>query len=427
MLNIIWLLAIVSLLLYNRKIIYYAYFFVSLIIPFNDNIYEIIGLKISNITIMDLVLVILFIDSTRTVLKRQTMKITKIDIGIFLLICLFALYTCIGYTNNNLYLYSDILTIGRLIIVYYIYRIYLYYNYEEKIMYLSLIIYVANIYSVITIILYFFKEQITPIIYAGNVFTWWGTSRISFSNSSIFILIPFILYILKNKMSKFVRVNCSILCFLSLLISQSRTAIICYIVSLFIIIIAPSIKRRNIKWLGVSLIAISVVIFLFFIFNNQIKNWALNSNNTLILRFAEFYSSNISTGDARVVTNEMNRELLKESRYLGIGIGKEINLYTVNYQIASIGAFIDNGFLTLAIKMGSLSVIIVLILIVIIINRIFFIKKIDKIIKMVSVPIIGLFILNTAIINAQLIYSLPVSITSILGVLIILNDRGIYK
>jgi hypothetical protein len=412
----------VGLFLFIKKDVFKLFvlhLFMSLAIPYNDYIYHILGMELVGIRInyilMLLILVLIF---KQLYAKRfNIIKVSKIDIFMVFFFMVICLYFFVGYYNKNTYLWFDMKVFVFFFLNYIIFRSVV--NNDNYIKVINVIFISSLFYSFIVIYIYLFMKDYLPFIYGDKLFSWWG-KRITFSNVSMcLITIPLSIYcLLQNNYSnikKFYFFLVFSLNLIAMLLSQTRAVIMMSTFNSIIVLVTSyynifNLKKINIKkayriTIFVVFISISLNIFYFLdtIFGTEVLNNVIN-------RFSEGQE----TLNVRDVSNEMAKEEIIRNIW-GYGLGKEAILYNTNYSINNVGPFIDNILFTLGLKIGLLGVFMFLILLLVPLVRLFFYKNNDKILVIV---IYISFILMTAILNAQIVYSVPIVLTFILFICI---------
>lgn len=411
----------VGLFLFIKKDIFKLFIlhlFMSLAIPYNDYIYHILGVELIGIKVnYILMLLILILMFEQLYAKRFNIGVSKIDILMVFFFILICLYFLVGYYNKNPYLWFDMKVFVFFFLNYIIFRSVV--NNENYIKVINVIFVSSLFYSVIVIYIYLFMKDYLPFIYGDKLFSWWG-NRVTFSNVSMcLITIPLSIYcLLQNNYSnikKFYFFLVFSLNLIAMLLSQTRAVIMMSTFNSIIVLVTSyynifNLKKINIKkayriTIFVVFISISLNIFYFLdtIFGTEVLNNVIN-------RFSEGQE----TLNVRDVSNEMAKEEIIRNIW-GYGLGKEAILYNTNYSINSVGPFIDNILFTLGLKIGLLGVFMFLILLLVPLVRLFFYKNNDKILVIV---IYISFILMTAILNAQIVYSVPIVLTFILFICI---------
>ncbi|SHI73887.1 hypothetical protein [Clostridium intestinale] len=412
-----WILFIAYTLIFNSKAFYKIYFFLVIMIPFNDKVYEFLGLKKGNISILDLILFLILILSIKS---YKSLKLSSIDIIFIIIAFLTIIYLGIGIKNNNNFINLDTLNIIRIFIIYATYRIYFSQNNLLK-EYIDLFLKSLILFSLINIFIYFFRESIIPNIYDRNSIAWWGTTRVSFSNASNFLLVPF--FINNINMKKYIKIVLFINTIICIFLSKNRTLIILYFLIYIITYIFKNRKTNISRFLDI--LAIIVIIIVIFINKDILINKLILSNNDIFQRFVEVLEGNISSLNTRSVTNEFNLLTIKDNDFLGYGLGKSMILYNSDFSYASIGAFIDNGILTIIMKMGIITFSLIVIAIIIINFKIFTCKDLKLYSKFsIIFSAIG-YLFLVFILNSQVIYSLPVFTTML--ILLTLSYNKFYE
>lgn len=422
MMTILWILLISGLCLLKRNALYTLYILLVIGIPSNENLYSMIGLKIGRISITDLLLILLFVISIIELIKRKIFRVYKFDIFVIAFIVILLFSAAIGIKNQNMYLKSELIIYLRMVIIYFVYRIniLIYKNYK---MYLREILNASIVYSIFCIIIYFNKDVILPKIYGDNLLQWWGTSRVAFSNTTIYIFWPILLNS-KIESSRVKRTIIFCLVFFSIFITQSRTLIAAFILVILAQYLSKVFNKKRF-YIFVSIMIISSSVLVTCILNfNKIQQVMNNSKFEVVQRFSKLFVNNYGDDDSRIITNNIYKNELMDNKGIGVGLGEEMILFDYNYKPASSGIFIDNAILTIIYKMGLIVLIpifcMILSLFLNIINKCKFNNKIKFDIIFISIC----FIIISGAINAQIIYSLPVNTFVIINGLILRNKLG---
>lgn len=412
----------VGLFLFIKKDVFKLFvlhLFMSLAIPYNDYIYHILGVELAGIKINSiLMLLILVLIFKQLYAKRFNIRVSKIDIFMVFFFMIICLYFFVGYYNKNTYLWFDMKIFVFFFLNYIIFRSVV--NNDNYIKVINVIFISSLFYSVIVIYIYFFMKDYLPFIYGDKLFSWWG-NRVTFSNVSMcLITIPLSIYcLLQNNYSnikKFYFFLVFSLNLIAMLLSQTRAVImlstfnsvIVLLISIYYSIL--NFKKINIKKtyrIAIFVVFISISLSIFYFLDTISRSEILNN---VINRFSEGQES-LSVRD---VSNEMAKEEIIRNIW-GYGLGKEAILYNTNYSISNVGPFIDNILFTLGLKIGLLGMLMFLILLFVLLGKLLFYKNNSKILV---IAIYVSFVLMTAILNAQIIYSVPIVLIFILFICI---------
>ncbi|WP_068675283.1 hypothetical protein [Oceanobacillus sp. Castelsardo] len=398
----------------NITKLFCLYLFVNLSIPFNNYIHYKLVLEWKGVETTDILLLFLLILLVINFINiGVNIRFSKLDFIIAALFIFVVIYTFIGLQNNNEFLLSDVKTFIYFFINYVMFR-----SLINKDNYLSVIKTFLNssfVYSIVVLSLYLFMQDYLPYIYGERLYAWWG-NRITFSNTTLFILtIPLLLFVLiKNVFPKY-KLYFSIVLLsnvISLLLSQTRTLILLCIFNCLIVLLLllyKSYGQYRINWkLGLRLFGL-----LFFLTTTFIVSTYIGTSQEIISDIVNRFQSNEGSLDVREISNEMAANEI-ERNPLGYGLGKELVLYNVDYTISSAGAFIDNIFYTLGVKVGVIGVLIfIIILLSIFIGFISNFRK-NKLFMALLIILYLSFLITSAVLNAQIIYSVPVLIMFIM-------------
>jgi hypothetical protein len=403
------LIILVSLwLLVRNNIKEMFYFFILLVvsIPNNDNIK--IWLKIIlynfDLTYVPLLLSFLIV-SVSLLTKKMRVKILKKDIPLLILFVLIITYIFVGMNYKNQFLISDLKIYITLIFVFVTAKC-LIKTKNDFYRTLKLICVGSLVYSLAVVYIYYFEMDKLYFIYGEMLQSWWG-NRVTFGNTSLLIItLGLSLYFYSH--NKWLYSCIIIFNVYAIYLSQNRTVILMCILSVVIFNLVRIIQSANIKILSrkifMTMLLIIMASIFMFIF---VKNESNIETNELIQRF---YTQN----DTLLVRNTSNEMAFNSliTNPLGQGIGKELILYNVDMSIANIGIFIDNIFATLGVKLGILGISVfcyILLSLQISLYRIYMINRKEKLYLLLFI-LHPPFLVITAYMNAQIIYSLPVMV-----------------
>ncbi|WP_027631814.1 hypothetical protein [Clostridium hydrogeniformans] len=417
MLTILWISIIFTIFFIKKKMLYYIYPILIISVPFNENVKTILGLRGTfngfTVDVFNLIFIILLLMCTYDFIKYGfRFKVDKLDFIVLILSIILVIYIFIGYINKNIYLSEDLNIYFKNLFIYFIYRNEL--TTLDKIKKLMrYLISSGVIFSIITIFIFFNKDRLLPIIYDEILLSWWG-DRITFSNTSVLMCLILLSFIVKFN-NKYIKYFSVILMGTSIILSQNRTILILTPIPLLILFIVNKVERKKITTLINSFLICILIILLGIYFKDNIIHNIQTSNNPLINRLNKMYYELLYDDlNVRKVTDNFNKQLLKQSNYLGYGIGKDLILYNIDYSKSKSGTFIDNGILTISIKMGIFSSILIYIIFIYINIKVLTLNDLKISHRTSTVCCIIVFFILTSIINAQIIYSLPVYIVSII-------------
>lgn len=418
MISLIWILLIVYCIIFKKKLLYDLYILLILGVPYNTKLYEIIGLRIKGVSISDLVLGVLFLITLLRIISEKRMTLHTFDIIIVTFFIVFIIGVLLGKIYNNLFFKSECLMYIRLFLTYLVYRV----HFTDKIVlkkFIRLVIYSVVIYSLFCIIIYYRRDIILPIIYSDNLKGWWGATRIAFSNASIILFLPLLLNNSVEK-SKVKRVIMFILMVIIIILSQSRALILGIAFIYFCKIIFRLLNKRNFIYLLILSISFYLGLVVFFANIDNVQEYMLNSRYEVIQRLSTLLEDDYKENSVRYVTNNYYMNEIKNNK-IGMGLGKDMNLFDSNRDHASNGIFIDNLLITLMYKFGWMVVVPIIWAMIYLLKYIYLKLRMSLQVKL-DILCTGICsFLICGVINAQVIYSLPVSTFIIVAVLILLN------
>ncbi|MBD7911778.1 hypothetical protein [Clostridium cibarium] len=416
MLSLLWICLIAVVSLKNTDNIYKLYLILILSVPFNEKIYEKIGLSLFGISLTNILLILLLLLSLRQIVKNKAVPFAKYDFLTIFFVILIIIYMYIGYKNQNIFLKSDIKTFMLIIITYFVFRVDIYFKNNGG-GYVRIVIYSIIIYSITTIIIYIFRDKILPLIYNDNLLLWWESSRVAFSNGCLSLLLPLIFSAKKSIVKNRIKIIAVISSIASAIISQSRALILMYLTLLILAFIINSARKNVIVIFSLAL-SCFMIISTAIMFNGEVMSYASSSNNVIVNRFVQLLNKEYKENNVRSRTNYECLNEIRESGYLGFGLGKEMVLYNVDSSIASTSMFIDNGIYTIMGKMGIFAIIPIVVFIITIIVSLIKSGNINNYTKLLLLSTIISFVFTTGIINAQIIYSTPISTITIISIVL---------
>ncbi|MGI8281138.1 O-antigen ligase family protein [Bacillus mycoides] len=316
---------------------------------------------------------------------------------------LIIIHSIVGFYNGNYFFAEDLKIYITLFMVFFLSRIVLSKG-DDLLNILKITCIGALGYSLVVIYIYLFKSDQLYWIYGEMLGNWWG-NRITFGNTSLLVisLILSMYFWIERKIIYSLAIVTNIG---AIYLSQNRTVIM---MSLLIFVIGYLIYMLTTKNLKVFSKKIAFSTLLFFLLvactGMVIKNDFNFQDNIIIQRFLE--TDNLSV---RKVSNEKAFDSLMDNP-LGYGIGKELLLYNIDTSIANTGLFIDNVFATIGVKFGILGI---MIFSWILVMTQFYIYKMYRLnnekLWLLLFIIHPAFLIATAYMNAQVIYSLPVMV-----------------
>lgn len=418
MISLIWILLIVYCVIFKKKLLYDLYILLILGIPYNTKLYEIIGLRFKGVSICDLILGVLFLITLLRIISEKGMTLHTFDIIIVTFFMVFIIGVLLGKINNNLFFKSECLMYIRLFLTYLVYRV----HFTDKIVLkksIQLVIYSVVIYSLFCIIIYYKRDIILPIIYSDNLKEWWGATRIAFSNASIILFLPLFLNNSVEK-SRIKRVIMFILMVIIIILSQSRALMLGIAFIYFCKIIFRFLNKRSFIYLVILSISFYLGLAAFFANMDNIQKYMLNSRYEVIQRLSKLLDDDYKENNVRYITNSYYMNEIKGNK-MGMGIGKDMNLFDSNRDYASNGIFIDNLPITLMYKFGWVVVFPIIWAMLYLLKYIYLKLRTSLKVKL-DILCTGICsFLICGVINAQVIYSLPVSTFIILAVLMLLK------
>ncbi|MRB11729.1 hypothetical protein BK710_23350 [Bacillus thuringiensis serovar sumiyoshiensis] len=407
----------------DTKKLVMLYLFSYIALPANsyiDNLLKVVLFGINSRTIIGVFILILI---SVSIVRNGNLNLTTSDILFCFTIIFLAIYGWMGYKANNIFLKEDVKVFFNLILVYLILRATLFTSISIKEI-IKCIAISSLVYSVIVIYIYIFKQDALPYIYGEKLYFWWGR-RVNFTNSSIFILsVPIAIYYIYHNKDKYLYYVVLMLNLGATFLSQTRTLIFLVLINMaFCMLYFMYLKLRDNK---VTLISVSKVCFsimFIMIFCMLLNVESMLEKNSLLKDLQGRFSSETETLDVRTISNDAALEEIKNN-VLGYGLGKELILYNDNYTISSVGTFIDNAFVTIGMKLGIIGISVMsLILFFLWVNILRLYIRTKSTIYLMMIVIYPCFIVMTAVMNAQIIYS-PVSSLVFVLLFIVFNQRG---
>jgi len=413
------LITLFLMLLRKDKIAFYIIVLTLLSIPANNYFLNELKFFINKIDLRLVSLLILVIYISIKNFKR--IKPVNYDYVITILFFLFLFSFAYGYYIGNPYLLFDTEVLLQFFLVYVASRYYLK-NLRE---YLILIQLSSTIYVIWLIIVDIFYESKLIQIYGEQLFIWWG-DRIVFGNTSMLLItiivsIYFIL-IKKHLFWNLVMVSVSIY---GVSLSQNRTMILLIVMNTIVTIIGymlfhkeHSRKKMLLKSTIDTLLLLLSGIFIYLMFF-QFKDSIFI--NRILNRFDESWANYNTRNISNIIALKEYFANLKP-----FGLGKELYLFNPQGRIVSVGPFLDNIFVTLLIKNGLFFLLFFILLLLLPIKYLInFTKNLNNryLLLIVLLSLYLSFIFMTAYMNAQIVYSIPVSTIYILSVCLLFNKN----
>lgn len=412
------LIIIVSLVFFIRQDKYSLFFLfiLSVIsIPFNENIINFLKLNLFNIDARTVPLILIFMMDIIKITYRNsaTVNFNKIDISVVIGLILFTIYLVIGVVNTNPFFSADLKTYIIFPLLYIVWR-----NLPLNGNMLKKLINIFNvssvIYSLTIIYIYLFSRDSLMWIYGAELYTWWG-NRIAFGNTSLLLItsmfalnslwagkgiIKYSFVLMTNVFAVLISQNKSIISLLALCIA------IFIIQDLFINRVH---KNKTKLKIGIYFILSPILVSMILLVLRRM----FEDSNSLVYSILNRFLFDTSSLDVREISNNFAlHDIL--SKPFGFGVGKELILYNANYSVASSGPFLDNSFITIGMKFGFIGMgILVCSILICFYNIIKYYKFSKKNQILIMAYVYPCFIFITAIMNAQILYSLPVAVSFI--------------
>ncbi|QIZ66045.1 hypothetical protein [Geobacillus subterraneus] len=407
------------MLLRKDKIAFYIIVLTLLSIPANSYFLNELKFLIYRIDlrVVSLLILVIYI----SIKNIKSIKFVNYDYAIFILFFLFLFSFAYGYYIGNPYLLSDAEVLIHFFLIYVASRYYLK-NLRE---YLTLIQLSSTIYVIWLIVVDIFYESKLIEIYGEQLFNWWG-DRIAFSNTSMLLItIVISIYFIVIKKHLFWNIVMVTLGIYGVSLSQNRTMISLILMNTIVTIIAYTLLNKEnsrkkmllkstIDTLLLLLSGLSIYI-MFFRFRDSILL------NRILNRFGESWANY----DARNLSNIIAlREYFTNLK--SFGLGKELYLFDPQGRIVSVGPFLDNVFVTLLIKLGLVFLIFFILLLLLPIKYLInFTKSFNNryLLLIVLLSLYLSFIIMTAYMNAQIVFSIPISTIYILSICLVINKN----
>jgi hypothetical protein len=346
---------------YRKSI--YIFIATTFAIPFNWAINETFYLYINfgsfKLGIQELMFVYLLLLYFIYVIKykKQIMGDKKIFTINIIWVCILAVYTFIGLSNNPLnYVFNDLTSL-----MYYL-LIFLFLNFIFKMKdlegLLKVIILASIVFSIVDIIIYLFKDSVFRTVLEAT--QWVDANRIGFTNSLLLVLlIPIALnfksFLGKSKWSLYSKIAVALL-FITVFFGKSVNVIVSVSFVLFFSIITKSIVEQNkltktkiISWITVvcTVLVISVIL----VYSPSI-NYESEFSNKIIMAVND--PTQLTSWQSRLITNKYAFEEFKQN-IMGFGLGKTFLTFIQTGEIAQVNAlFVDNTLYTVLNKIGIL-------------------------------------------------------------------------
>ena len=425
MLRLLWALSISILFLKDKEKLYKLYLFLALAIPFNNKIYEIIGFNlVRGVTLLDSILFILFIISLRRQISKgyRPLKFEKLVLYILLLIVV--IYLFIGFDKFGLGAVLDSTYYFRILVIYFVYSEEIV-SIQDLKKYIKLICTSIITYSLIIVIIYSFRDKVTVIIYDEKIISWWGTSRVAFGNTTNVLIVPLITYVNRNIISRrfylFLYIAAMFTCYTSQSISLNVSFILLTIMAFI------NRERKVLKNLWISTFIILSMLATLAVYKDKLNTFINTSSNPTVNKLNKFIENDVHSWEVRTTTNQLNKSMYENIEFAGKGLGTMLILFNTDYTESSSTLFIDNGLLTIAVKMGYVTVGIIAIVLISLLCRLISQEKL-RVGSRIGITIgVITYLYVSGILNAQTIYSLPVANISILAAVCLTSNQIVSK
>lgn len=393
-----------------------------IMIPYNQYIESQLKINILGFDTRMFLLVLLFL------LVIINFKKINLDISSYFIVWILSIifiYYLVGYYNNNIFLKVDIKIYANLILLYYV-AVKIINTSDRMRKVLKYFSFFTLIYCLWAIYIYLFQQDSLINIYGDRLYSWWGR-RIYFTNNSLLIISIFLsLYYLYKEKWKFYNTLVVILGTFVVVISQTQTLILIIIFNFFFVFcitIFYKFKEYKMKLSHIIIGIFSVLVFSIVISYILMSDYQFNS--TLVLDIIGRFSTEAQSLDVREISNEMALKDIYENP-LGYGLGKELTLYDTQGAPVDQGLFIDNAFITLAVKMGVIGFLLLASIVLKLSGNLIRLYAYSKdIFYLLFIGVYATFVIIIAVMNAQIIYSPPVSATFIIIYAVMKNAKSI--
>ena len=404
----------------NEKLnLFILYLSSNLIVPSNQYIESILGITKFGIDIRDLLIVMLLM---LIIPKKYTIKVKLSFNYVLVVISIIIIYYLIGYANENEFLFSDVKTYIKLVILYIVINQVIKDKEDIKKVIKSLI-FSGLLYSFVVIYIYIFQQDSLPTIYGSLLYSWWG-NRIYFTNNSFLIISIFLAsYLMFKGENIFYHILVIISGLTAILMSQTKTLIIVILINYILMLIISFIIQIRKSQVKIKLLFLSpfmfilislIIIGIYF----QVKD----NTNGILFNVIERFSDGNKSLSVREITNIYYFSSILNNP-LGQGLGKELILFNANGSIATTGPLIDNAFITVGVKAGVVGILLLLILVCkmeLNILKTYLIsgQTIDLLLLFIHIT----FLIIIAVMNAQIFYSTSISLLYI-TIYVLINRR----
>ncbi|MFP7733896.1 O-antigen ligase family protein [Priestia aryabhattai] len=396
---------------FKTAVFFLIFTFVS--IPYNYYIYNKLFINVLGVDMRVVSLCLIYSLFIVNIFKRKVkIEFSVRDLVFVSFILLASYYFLLGVSNNTGFIKDDTYPIIIMLLTYSLSRNMLS-DSKDITKFLHVISLGTFVYSLCVIFIYLFMKDRLVDIFGETLFFWWGEERINFVNTTLILFSA--IFSLDNILKKHKQILFSVIFifnFIAMFLSQNRTLIASFMVILVLYLFYKLVtsKITNKK---ITLVAVIILIGLG-VGQSQGVQDIIEKTSFINNVYNRFFEEKLDTLNVRQVTNNNGLEKIKEEP-LGYGIGQGVALYTDQGAFYSEGTFIDNLFITLGIKIGivglSLFTFMIIDLFIIIIKILIKTKDKNYLLLLMIYPF---FVLISAVMNAQMVYGLPVMMVFII-------------
>lgn len=370
---------------YKTETVFIILFSAIYIIPFNDELNEILGLTlpIMNLYYATLALIVLTaVVVVKSIIAKERLSQLLRFGPYFLLMGVIFAYIIYGIVKENLFVRADA-ELYIYCLVFFLTSVLLKSNKEvDKV--IKIIIINSILLSIVVILIYIFRNSFLSFL-ISDIFGE-NTSRLRFGTggqTTFSVVIPLIYSLINyrlitGKWALFGYIAISLMV-VSAIISESRALFFAIALNFSIVYIWLWIRgdQGNIYKKMLSIILSVSIIFLILFSGNYFlgHNEKITSFKSRMIELSNY--GRIDSYSTRQVTNNINFEKIN-NRPLGHGIGEPIALYNTFGELVQYGTFVDNVVITIMYKMGYIGLLAFLLFYMKMIHNIFRVSRLDK-------------------------------------------------
>lgn len=370
---------------YRTETVFVILFSAIYIIPFNDELNEILGLTlpIMNLyygTVALIVLVAVVI--VKAIIAKESISGLLRYKSYFLLMGVIFLYMILGIVAENVYVRPDAELYVYCLTFFLTAALIKGSNGVDKA--IKMLVINSILLSTVVILIYIFRNSFLSFL-IWDIFGE-NTSRLRFGTggqTTFSVVIPLIYALIKYRLIKgkwtyfgYIAISLMIV---SAIISESRALFFAIALNISIVYIwlwLVSDQGNIYKKMLSIILTVSIIFLLLFSVNYFLgQNEKIISFKSRMIELSNF--GRIDSYSTRKVTNKINFEEIN-NKPLGHGIGKPIALYNTFGELVQYGTFVDNVLITIMYKMGYVGLFAFVLFYMKMIYNIFWVFRLDK-------------------------------------------------